>query len=79
MADASIQNGSLVHLQGDGTVIRSMLGVPLILNERVIGVLGVLNRRRGRDFTQDDRQLLEVIAWKRSACGKCSGGGWAAR
>ncbi len=62
VADASIQSGKLAHLQGDGTVIRSMLGVPLILNERVIGVLGVLNRMRGRDFTQDDRQLLEVIA-----------------
>jgi adenylate cyclase len=38
-----------------------MLGVPLILNERIVGVLGVLNPQNRVTFTPNDRQLLSAI------------------
>jgi adenylate cyclase len=42
--------------------IRSLICVPLILNERIIGVLGVLNRCDRAEFTPADRRLLWAIA-----------------
>lgn len=40
---------------------RNILGVPLILHERVIGVLEVMNKRNG-NFNQHDLKLLSSIA-----------------
>jgi signal transduction histidine kinase len=40
---------------------RSLVGAPLIAGERVLGVIHVDSTRRGY-FTEDDRQLLQVIA-----------------
>ena len=47
------QTGSLVH---------SLLGVPLRSRERSIGVLCVANRARERDFTREDRDRLRAMA-----------------
>ena len=44
-----------------GFVTRSILAVPLIARDRVIGVMEVLNKREGR-FGADDRQLTESLA-----------------
>ena len=41
--------------------IRSLICIPLILNEHVIGVIGVLNRHERAAFTRADRQLLWAI------------------
>ena len=41
--------------------LRSMMCLPLILNERIIGALGVLNRYNQRGFTHQDEQLLSAI------------------
>lgn len=41
--------------------VRSMVGAPLLVGERVIGVIHVDSTQIGR-FTDEDRQLLEVIA-----------------
>jgi GAF domain-containing protein/anti-sigma regulatory factor (Ser/Thr protein kinase) len=41
--------------------IRSLLGVPLLVEGRVVGVLHV-GTLTPRDFTDDDRELLEVVA-----------------
>lgn len=41
--------------------IRTMLGVPLLSNENVIGVLHV-GRLDGRPFTEDDAELLQIAA-----------------
>ncbi|MGD8458140.1 MAG: ATP-binding protein [Anaerolineales bacterium] len=38
----------------------SLLGVPLVTNEKVVGVLEALNKREGK-FTQDDEQLLNAL------------------
>lgn len=41
---------------------RSLLGVPLILRERPIGVLEALNKRDNASFTEEDGQLLMALA-----------------
>jgi len=65
-SDEAIHTGKPVHkIYPDGE-LRALLGVPLILNNRIIGVLGVLNHstRPGEkeDFSPADRQLLHAIA-----------------
>ncbi len=42
--------------------IHSLICLPLILNERIIGVLGVINRVGRAEFTRVDRRLLSAIA-----------------
>ncbi|MBE2279774.1 MAG: SpoIIE family protein phosphatase [Ignavibacteriaceae bacterium] len=43
-------------------VTRSMICVPLLKNEKLIGVISVLNRKDGKDFTNEDVVLLEILA-----------------
>jgi two-component system NtrC family sensor kinase len=45
-----------------GYLVHSLLSVPLKSRERAIGVLGVVNRARERDFDRDDRDRLRAIA-----------------
>jgi len=42
--------------------IRSLICIPLILNDRIIGVFGVINRTGRADFGPSDRRLLSAIA-----------------
>ena len=44
------------------SAIRALICLPLILNTRIIGVLGVMNRVGREDFTRADRRLLVAIA-----------------
>ncbi len=41
---------------------RSILGIPLKVREKVIGVLEVLNKRAEQGFTQDDIQITTTLA-----------------
>ena len=41
--------------------IRSIVAVPLILNERIIGVFGAINSNRARGFRAEDRRMLTAI------------------
>ncbi len=41
---------------------RSILAVPLTVRDKVIGVVEVLNKRDGKEFTEDDVQMLSVLA-----------------
>ena len=43
--------------------VRSLLGVPLLIEGRVIGVIHV-GRRSFRPFTDDDTRLLELVAFR---------------
>ncbi|HEC34309.1 MAG TPA: GAF domain-containing protein [Chloroflexi bacterium] len=45
-----------------GFVTRSLVAVPLAARGRVLGVIEVLNKRFGEDFTDDDVSLLSVLA-----------------
>jgi len=52
------------HFTGVGQAtryaVRSLLGVPLIHKDRVVGVLEALNKKKGR-FTATDEDLLQVL------------------
>jgi len=43
-------------------VTRSLVAVPLAVQDRVLGVIEVLNKRSGEDFTDDDASLLSILA-----------------
>jgi len=46
--------------QSIGYVTKSLLGIPLITKNKVVGVLEVINKRRGR-FTDPDESMLSVL------------------
>ncbi|WP_299030350.1 GAF domain-containing protein [uncultured Thermanaerothrix sp.] len=45
-----------------GFVTRAVLAVPLVVKERTIGVLEVVNRKDGSNFTAEDAELLSAFA-----------------
>jgi GAF domain-containing protein len=45
-----------------GFVTRSLVAVPLVARGNVLGVIEVLNKRSGGDFTEDDASLLSILA-----------------
>jgi adenylate cyclase len=61
MANEALQRGEVVGDNNLGDVLRSMLCIPLILNDEIIGVLGVVNRYGPRGFRSEDRRLLSAI------------------
>jgi len=48
-----------------GFVTRSILAVPLIIRDKVIGVLEAMNKRQGSEFSDEDLELLTVLAIRR--------------
>ncbi len=63
-AAACLESARLEHRTFATGVVRAVVAVPLILRDKLIGVLGVVNRR-GRAagaFTRSDLQLLHAIA-----------------
>ncbi len=61
VAGESLNKTGLCQQNDLNSTLRSIICLPLILNERIIGVLGVVNRRDGRYFNAEDRRLLEAI------------------
>ena len=73
-SDEAIRSGAIVHKTYPADVvhpaderhpagqIQAILGVPLILNTRIIGVLGVLNPTGREDFSFSEHQLLHAVA-----------------
>ncbi len=61
-AHKALEDAEILRLN-DLTVngLRSFMCLPLILNDRIIGALGVLNRYNQRGFTSQDEQLLSAI------------------
>lgn len=45
-----------------GFVTRSLVAVPLVARGKALGVIEVLNKRSGGDFTEDDATLLSILA-----------------
>lgn len=61
VAHESLDAGRLIARRDVGDGMRAVMCLPLILNERIIGVMGAINRR-GRDrFDAADRRLLSAI------------------
>jgi adenylate cyclase len=61
-ADEAVQQGAPTLRTVAAGPIRSLICLPLILNERIIGVLGVINRVGRAEFTRVDRRLLAAIS-----------------
>jgi signal transduction histidine kinase len=49
-----------------GFSTRTILAVPLLVKERIIGVLEVMNRKDGKPFAGDDQNLLSAFAGQAS-------------
>ncbi|MEK6570247.1 MAG: PP2C family protein-serine/threonine phosphatase, partial [Bacteroidota bacterium] len=42
--------------------VRSLLCVPLLVKNKLTGILTLFNKKGGKDFTEDDQRLLAIIA-----------------
>ena len=62
VATESLQKGKLVWQHDLSAELRSILCLPLILENKIIGVLGVVNRYGRNTFDSEDRRLLSAIA-----------------
>jgi class 3 adenylate cyclase len=62
LSEEAIHTGALINRTYDQGPIRALVGVPLILKDKLIGVLGVANRRGQPGFTRSDLQMLRGIA-----------------
>ncbi len=60
-ANDALRRGQMVCHNDLGDVLRSVLCVPLILRDEIIGVLGVVNRYGPRGFREGDCRLLNAI------------------
>jgi class 3 adenylate cyclase len=58
----AITSAKLISRTYASGTVRSMIGQPLILRDKLIGVLGVVNRRDRDAFTRSDIHTLKAIA-----------------
>ncbi|MBN1218606.1 MAG: GAF domain-containing protein [Anaerolineae bacterium] len=61
LANESLKRAELIYRNDLGHGLKSAMCIPLILNERIIGVLGVVNGYGPNGFTSDERRLLHAI------------------
>lgn len=57
----AVSQGQMVYANDLVGAVRSIVAVPLILNERIIGVFGALNSGNARGFDTEDRRILQAI------------------
>lgn len=48
-------------IPGETPLIHSLLSVPLLLKNRMIGLIAVFNKKTGHGFSNDDQRLLSII------------------
>jgi len=61
VANEALHTADLIYHNDLSGALRSILCIPLILNEEIIGVLGVANRYGPRGFREEDCRLLSAI------------------
>ncbi len=57
----TLKEGKLIFDNEAQGQLRSIIAVPLILNERIIGVFGAVNSTNPRGFNAEDRRILSAI------------------
>lgn len=57
----ALDAGEMVHSNRPDGPVRSIIAVPLILNEKIIGVFGTVNSSNPRGFNVEDRRMLTAI------------------
>ncbi len=60
-ANEALQQTGMVDKVGLSPLIRSLVCVPLILRDQIIGVFGAVNRHGAGGFNADDKRLLMAI------------------
>ena len=61
IAEQSLRSGELICQNDLTPPLKSIMCLPLILNERIIGVLGVANQKDAGRFYKSDQRLLSAI------------------
>ena len=61
VASESLQHAQIICRDDPASMLDSVMCLPLILNEHIIGVLGVADRNGRRSFNTADRRLLRAI------------------
>ena len=61
IANEALQQGKMIGYNDLSGALNSILCIPMILNDEIIGVLGVVNRYGPRGFREEDRRLLNAI------------------
>ena len=61
VANEALKRSEMICYNDLGDTLRSILCIPLILRDEIIGVLGVANRYGPRGFGAEDRRLLNAI------------------
>lgn len=62
LSEEAVRTAAMIHRTYPAGPLRAVVGVPLILRDKLIGVLGVANRRGQPAFTRTDLDLLRGIA-----------------
>lgn len=57
----ALEKGELIFENKLDGAVRSIIAVPLILNDRIIGVFGAVNSGSSRGFSAEDRRILSAI------------------
>jgi adenylate cyclase len=57
----ALEAGKMVYENNLEAPARSIAAVPLILNERILGVFGLVNSKNSRGFNAEDRRMLTAI------------------
>jgi diguanylate cyclase (GGDEF)-like protein len=52
----------IIEALAEGTAIRSVVGVPIVVGESICGVLELANRRMGGAYSGRDKELLRIFA-----------------
>lgn len=60
-ANEALQRAGMVDKAGLSPVIRSLICVPLVLHDQIIGVFGAVNRHGAGGFNAEDKRLLMAI------------------
>jgi adenylate cyclase len=57
----ALDTGEMVHSNRPEGPVRSIIAIPLILNDKIIGVFGTVNSANPRGFNAEDRRMLSAI------------------
>ncbi len=60
-AKRALEEGCLVYSNSPEGPIRSIVAIPLILNDTIIGVFGTINSTNSRGFSEEERRMLTAI------------------
>ena len=62
VSDEAVRTGQIINRSYPDGAVRAVIGVPLILRSKLIGVLGVVNSEERAAFTRADLDMLRAIA-----------------